>query len=137
MSQIVSLKKELSRFDTVELQIIVLTALDKVRLSAGEITCLTYLAIAQHDCKPGEELLISEFSDYIKNEEQFSSHMVVRNIFTSLIRKGYVHPDPARSKKKLRMTDKLALGASSVCMLDYKFKTSPNRAVTQETQSAN
>jgi hypothetical protein len=109
----VSKRVKLERADIVKYQLLTHFYLEKINVSQADLECLTMLVF-------NPEIDLTDFCNHASDEGIFKTPQSVRNAVSRFERMGVIDK-AGKSRKVIKVSDKLNIQSQGNVLLDYKF----------------
>jgi hypothetical protein len=112
-ANLVDKKIRMSRRDIIKYQLLTHSFVNSISYSEAELNCMTLLGICG-------EIDLSEFCNYVVDENIFKVSQTARNFLTKAERMNLIEKN-GTSRKKIKLKDDLKIQTMGNIILDYKI----------------
>jgi hypothetical protein len=112
-ANLVDKKIRMSRRDIIKYQLLTHSFVNSISYSEAELNCMTLLGICG-------EIDLSEFCNYVVDENIFKVSQTARNFLTKAERMNLIEKN-GTSRKKIKLKDDLKIQTAGNIILDYKI----------------
>lgn len=112
-ANLVEKKIRMTRRDIIKYQILTHSFVNSISYSEAELNCMTLLGVCG-------EIDLSEFCNYVVDENIFKVSQTARNFLTKAERMNLIEKN-GTSRKKIKLKDDLKIQTTGNIILDYKI----------------
>jgi hypothetical protein len=112
-ANLVEKKIRMTRRDIIKYQILTHSFVHSISYSEAELNCMTLLGVCG-------EIDLSEFCNYVVDENIFKVSQTARNFLTKAERMNLIEKN-GTSRKKIKLKDDLKIQTTGNIVLDYKI----------------